>query len=1077
MSANDNDSDVEIEGMEIDDIDSEEEQLTTSQSVSPVPPSGIVGGDVKEEESAEVKAAREKARKEEEVMQEAARREKEAMLARAGAKDLPEKADAQSRLNYLMTQSEVFSHFLAGSSTTGGDADKSKKKGKGGRTRMTEEAEDAALLATAQSKRRVIRVDKQPALLVPTCKMHPYQLEGLNWMIKLHDNGINGILADEMGLGKTLQTISLLAYLREARGIKGQHLVVVPKSVTGNWIREIKKWCPSIRAVKLPGTRDERLRVTRDVLPKNQKTGEYDWDVCVTSYEGMLKEKSVLGKMKWEYLIIDEAHRIKNENSSLSRVVRTMKTTHRLLITGTPLQNNLHELWALLNFLLPDVFGSADVFDSWFSLDAEGEGADEKKDNVIKKLHTVLRPFMLRRVKKDVAHALPPKKETKLFIGLTDMQMEYYKKILKKEAVELNSLGGSTNVRLLNTLMQLRKVCNHPYLFQGAEPGPPYSDGPHLWENTGKMQLLHKLLIKLKANGSRVLIFSQMTRMLDILEDYMRYVKYDYCRIDGSTGGEQRDEQMDEFNAEDSKKFTFLLSTRAGGLGINLATADIVILFDSDWNPQVDLQAMDRAHRIGQKKPVQVFRFVTEGSVEEKITECADRKLFLDAAVIQQGRLADQNNKLGKDDLMKLVTFGADQILAKKGSSYTDEDIDLLLEKSEKRTEDMNAALQKNVQHNLASFSIMGDDEAGSSIYAFGGEDFKNKGGKAGGMMIDLGQRERKGRNYEGDGGAGGGFKADVKMGKKRSLNMLDHQFYNKEAMAWFFDREDQLETARQQVQVQVTAIRDQAKLAPSLHNMRANLELEPGKSSEELFEKAQKIEDEMLSNPELRLSDEERAEKKALIDEAYADWSKGDFKTFTKALEMHGRYNLEQIQQDVANETGKSIKEVQKYYCSFLRRYREIAGYQKLIDRFDRAEAKREAREKRQVAISWKLEGVEDWKGGPPLLGTRHGNSYSAEEDSFLLFSVGRYGYGAWPKIRIAIRQHWQFRFNYFFKSRTEKDIQNRVDYLLKLVEKEYEEALVKEIKNSGSSSIKTEEDEGEGEEEKKKKAKMALA
>lgn len=232
-----------------------------------------------------------------------------------------------------------------------------------------------------------------------------------------------------------------------------------------------------------------------------------------------------------------------------------------------------------------------------------------------------------------------------------------------------------------------------------------------------------------------------------------------------------------------------------------------------------------------------------------------------------------------------------------------------------------------------------------------------------------------------------------------------------------------------------------------------------------------------MLSNPELRLSDEERAEKKALIDEAYADWSKGDFKSFTKGLEMHGRYNLEQIQQDVANETGKSIKEVQKYYCSFLRRYREIAGYQKLIDRFDRAEAKREAREKRQVAISWKLEGVEDWKGGPPLLGTRHGNSYSAEEDSFLLFSVGRYGYGAWPKMRIAIRQHWQFRFNYFFKSRTEKDIQNRVDYLLKLVEKEYEEALAKEEKNSGSSSIKTEEDEGEEEEEKKKKAKMALA
>ncbi|GMH62640.1 hypothetical protein TL16_g03522 [Triparma laevis f. inornata] len=933
----------------------------------------------------------------------------------------------------------------------------------GGRTRMTEEAEDAALLATAQSKRRVIRVDTQPSLLVPTCQMHPYQLEGLNWMIKLHDNGINGILADEMGLGKTLQTISLIAYLKEARGVKGQHLVVVPKSVTGNWIREIKKWCPGIRAVKLPGTRDERTRIVKEVLPKNTKTGVYDWDVCVTSYEGMLKEKSVLGRMKWEYLIIDEAHRIKNENSSLSKVVRTMKTNHRLLITGTPLQNNLHELWALLNFLLPDVFGSAEVFDSWFSLDAEGEGADEKKDNVIKKLHTVLRPFMLRRVKKDVAHALPPKKETKLFIGLTDMQMEYYKKILKKEAVELNSLGGSTQVRLLNTLMQLRKVCNHPYLFQGAEPGPPYSDGPHLWENTGKMQLLHKLLIKLRANGSRVLIFSQMTRMLDILEDYMRYVKYEYCRIDGSTGGEARDDQMDEFNADNSSKFCFLLSTRAGGLGINLATADIVILFDSDWNPQVDLQAMDRAHRIGQKKPVQVFRFVTEGSVEEKITECADRKLFLDAAVIQQGRLADQNNKLGKDDLMKLVTFGADQILAKKGSSYTDEDIDLLLAKSEKRTAEQNALLQKNVQHNLASFSIMGDDEAGSSIYAFGGEDFKNKSKNGGGMMIDLGQRERKGRNYEeGQGGGGVWAKADVKMGKKRSLNMLDHQFYNKDAMTWFFDREDQLETDRQKVQMQISVIRDQAKLAPSLKNMRANLELEPGQSCEEMFDKALQIEDAMLVNPDLRLSDEERAEKKALVDEAYADWSKADFKSFTKALETHGRYNLESIQDDVANETGKSIKEVQKYYCSFLRRYREIAGYQKLIDRFDRAEAKREAKEKRQVAIDWKLEKYDDWRG-QKIAGARHGHTYSQEEDSFLLFSVGRFGYGNWPKIRIAIRHHWQFRFNYFFKSRTEKDIGNRVDYLLKLVEKEYEEDFMS-VELGGEVGVKVEGGGGEG-------------
>jgi len=280
--------------------------------------------------------------------------------------------------------------------------------------------------------------------------------------------------------------------------------------------------------------------------------------------------------------------------------------------------------------------------------------------------------------------------------------------------------GGPDKVRLLNILMQLRKVCNHPYLFDGAEPGPPYSDGPHLWEATGKMMLLHKLLQKLKEKGSRVLIFSQMTRVLDILEDYMRYVGYQYCRIDGNTNGDVRDESMEEFNKPGSSKFCFLLSTRAGGLGINLATADIVVLYDSDWNPQVDLQAMDRAHRIGQTKPVQVFRFVSEGTVEEKIIERADRKLFLDAAVIQQGRLAEQMGKVDKKDLMQMVRFGADQILNTKGGTYTDEDIDALISKGEERTEAMNAKIKTDAQHNLATFSLMGEEN--TSMMTFQGE-------------------------------------------------------------------------------------------------------------------------------------------------------------------------------------------------------------------------------------------------------------------------------------------------------------------------------------------------------------------
>lgn len=397
-------------------------------------------------------------------------------------------------------------------------------------------------------------------------------------MIKLHDHGINGILADEMGLGKTLQTISLLAYLREGRGVKGPHIVIVPKSVVGNWIKEFRKWCPSIRAIRMGGTKEERKKaVSEDLKPKED--GKYGFDALVCSYEGVLKEKTALGRIPWRYLIIDEAHRIKNENSSLSKAVRLLNTGFRLLITGTPLQNNLHELWALLNFLLPEIFGDSEQFDEWFSMSGK-----EGQENVIRKLHTVLRPFMLRRVKKDVACALPPKKETKLFIGLTEMQQEWYKRVLRKDAHELNALGGPSQARLMNVLMHLRKVCNHPYLFDGAEQGPPFSDGPHLWENSGKMQLLNKLLPKLKSQGSRVLIFCQMTRVLDILEDYLRLVGHEYCRIDGNTDGEKRDSQMEEFNEEGSTKFCFLLSTRAGGLGINLATADIVILYDSDWN-------------------------------------------------------------------------------------------------------------------------------------------------------------------------------------------------------------------------------------------------------------------------------------------------------------------------------------------------------------------------------------------------------------------------------------------------------------------------------------------------------------
>lgn len=440
--------------------------------------------------------------------------------------------------------------------------------------------------------------------------MRDYQIRGLNWMISLYQSGLNGILADEMGLGKTLQTISLIGYMKHFRDQGRAHLVIVPKSTLQNWINEFTKWCPSLRTICLTGNKDERAEFVRTTFASN------DWDVCVTSYEIVLAEKAALKKINWKYLIIDEAHRIKNDESKLSVVVRSFYSKNRLLITGTPLQNNLHELWALLNFLVPDIFSSDDEFTEIFDTN-KCLGADS---DIISKLHAVLKPFLLRRLKSDVEKKLPPKVETKLYVGLSAMQRQLYTKLLLKDIDLLNTNSKSADkVRLLNIIMQLRKCCNHPYLFDGIEPGPPYTTDTHLVKNCGKLLVLDKLLMRLQQQGSRVLIFSQMTKVLDILEDYCIWRKYEYCRLDGQTAHEDRQASINAYNAPDSTKFIFMLSTRAGGLGINLATADTVIIYDSDWNPQADLQAMDRAHRIGQTKTVRVFRLITDNTVEERI--------------------------------------------------------------------------------------------------------------------------------------------------------------------------------------------------------------------------------------------------------------------------------------------------------------------------------------------------------------------------------------------------------------------------------------------------------------------------
>ena len=843
----------------------------------------------------------------------------------------------------------------------------------------------------------------------PSCikfgKMREYQLAGLNWMIRLFDHGINGILADEMGLGKTLQTISLLGYLHEYRGITGPHMVVVPKSTLGNWMNEFKRWCPVIRTFKFHGNAEEREALKAKYLVPG------GFDVCVTSYEMVIKEKNALKRFHWRYIIIDEAHRLKNENSRLSLVLRTMSANNRMLITGTPLQNNLHELWALLNFLLPEVFGNAGQFEEWFGNVEDGE--EGGSDAVVQQLHKVLRPFLLRRLKTEVETSLPPKKETILKIGMTEMQKTFYKRILQKDIDIVNS--GADRSRLLNIVMQLRKCCNHPYLFQGAEPGPPYITGDHLIESSGKLALLDKLLPRLMERGSRVLIFSQMTRLLDILEDYMMYRRYQYCRIDGSTDGETRENHIDAFNKEGSEKFAFLLSTRAGGLGINLATADTVIIYDSDWNPQMDLQAMDRAHRIGQKKEVQVFRFCTDGSVEEKVIEKAYKKLALDALVIQQGRLQENKKNLGKDELLSMVRFGAEKIFDSSSTAVTEEDIDAIMARGEEETKALNSKMQGFTEKAI-QFSM----GAENSLYEFADEEDKPAALPEGVDMktiissnwIDPPKRERKKNYNETDyyrnamaQSARPAKAAGPKIAKLQQMN--DFQFYNTSRIQEIYDKDVRRKT------------------------YEWNKENEKKKDDQEA-----PVEEKEEPNAPQPITDEEKAEMDTLLNQGFTEWSRRDFQAFCRLSEKYGRDSLESIASELE---GKTLKEVKDYAAVFWQRYKEVADHQRIISNIEKGEQKIQRQHDMLKAVREKIAMYKNpWRELKITYGPNKFKSFTEEEDRFLLCSIPEVGFGNWDELKAQIRQHWQFRFDWFIKSRTPKELGRRVETLISLIEKE---------------------------------------
>ena len=446
-------------------------------------------------------------------------------IARAtGAKLLD---DLLAKAAAYMARTAVGAELAVQSSTTS-RASRSKKWGGGAGGgvggRMSEKEEDDQLLHAledeAERSSTFIPLTEQPSSI--TGKMRHYQLEGLNWMIKLYDSGVSGILADEMGLGKTLQSISMLAYLKHVRHVRGPHLVLTPLSTLGNWYREFARWAPSLRVLKFHGTKEERAEM---IARGDLRLSEHD--ILLTSYEMAIREKAVINRHAYEFLIVDEAHRLKNEHSLLSVIVRYFSSRYRLLLTGTPLQNNLHELWALLNFLLPDLFSSAGDFDAIFS-DAETDSDSDRGATLLQSLHRLLRPFMLRRLKTQVEQDLPPKKTSLIYTGLSEIQRRLYKQILEKD---VEALMGTIKERgrLMNIVMQLRKVADHPFLFAGVEDPNAPLHGDHLVTTCGKMIILDRLLAHLRARGSRVLIFSQMTRMLDILEDYLVWRAYPYC--------------------------------------------------------------------------------------------------------------------------------------------------------------------------------------------------------------------------------------------------------------------------------------------------------------------------------------------------------------------------------------------------------------------------------------------------------------------------------------------------------------------------------------------------------------------
>lgn len=524
---------------------------------------------------------------------------------------------------------------------------------------------------------------KQPAFL-RNGPLKDYQLEGVNWLQHSWKINRNVILGDEMGLGKTIQALSYIATLHE-EGCAQPHLIVAPLTTLSNWEHEIRLWVPHINAVCYHGSRTARAVIETFELyasaqasscsrlssksKQNSASRHVKFHVLLTSYEMCLLETAFLQNIMWATMIVDEGHRLKNRDSKLFQALITMNVKQRILLTGTPLQNSIDELFMLLHFLEPDKFSEVDEFQTMFANIGTGEQ--------VEKLHAIIGPHLLRRMKKDVQKQLPPRGETLVRCELSPTQKKLYKVVLARNYDALSSMYKGRTMSLNNIMMQLRKVCGHTLLFESdpaaTKPSTPEERLRKLLEGSGKLAVLDKMLHHLKGGGHRVLIYSQFVMVIDVLHEYMVLRKWQFERLDGRDSHFLRMASVERFNAEDSASFVFLLSTRAGGQGINLATADTVIMYDSDWNPQNDLQAFARAHRIGQMRSVMVYYLVSRATIEERMIHVAKEKRALEKIVVASNSRATKT--LSQRELDTILRYSADALFDQQtgGEIYYDE--------------------------------------------------------------------------------------------------------------------------------------------------------------------------------------------------------------------------------------------------------------------------------------------------------------------------------------------------------------------------------------------------------------------